>query len=106
MSGYLESQLIILCLSIIYAYGIFLPAASGQLNLGAAAVHHAGCLCQRLDQPSSDGLGLPLPISLLLAVLFTGADQFRNCVPDPANARRLHGAGNICVRGGRLGPDH
>ena len=36
MSGYLESQLIILCLSIVYAYGIFLPAASGQLNLGAA----------------------------------------------------------------------
>ena len=34
MSGYLESQLVILCLSIIYAYGIFLPAASGQLNLG------------------------------------------------------------------------
>ena len=33
MSGYLEAQLIILCLSTIYAYGIFIPAASGQLSL-------------------------------------------------------------------------
>lgn len=29
MSGYIEAQLIILCLSVIYAYAIFLPAASG-----------------------------------------------------------------------------
>ena len=36
MSGYIEAQLVILCLSVIYAYGIYLPAASGQLNLGAA----------------------------------------------------------------------
>ena len=36
MSGYVEAQLVILCLSTIYAYGIFLPATSGQLNLGAA----------------------------------------------------------------------
>jgi len=35
MSGYVSAQLSILCLNIIIAYAIFLPAASGQLNLGA-----------------------------------------------------------------------
>ena len=45
MSGYLEAQLIILCLSTIYAYGIFIPAASGQLNL-VQPVYHARRLCR------------------------------------------------------------
>ena len=34
--GELSAILAILCINVIYAYGVYLPAASGQLNLGAA----------------------------------------------------------------------
>lgn len=75
MSGYIESQLIILCLSIIYAYGIFLPAASGQLNLGAAGFITLGAYASGWFN-LSDGLGLPMLISIVLAMLFAGAVSF------------------------------
>lgn len=80
MSGYLESQLIILCLSIIYAYGIFLPAASGQLNLGAAGFITLGAYASGWFN-TPDGLGLPMPVSILLAMLFTGAISFAISFP-------------------------
>tara|TARA_R110000868_G_scaffold10313_14_gene50667 strand:+ start:36816 stop:37712 length:897 start_codon:yes stop_codon:yes gene_type:complete len=80
MSGYLESQLIILCLSIIYAYGIFLPAASGQLNLGAAGFITLGAYASGWFN-TTDGLGLSMPVSVLLAVLFTGAISFAISFP-------------------------
>ncbi len=72
MSGYIEAQLIILCLSIIYAYGIFLPAASGQLNLGAAGFITLGAYTSGWIN-SSDGLGLPMGWSIVLSMLFVGA---------------------------------
>lgn len=75
MSGYLESQLIILCLSIIYAYGIFLPAASGQLNLGAAGFITLGAYASGWFN-LSDGLELPMLVSIVLAMLFAGAISF------------------------------
>lgn len=75
MSGYLESQLIILCLSIIYAYGIFLPAASGQLNLGAAGFITLGAYASGWFN-LSDGLALPMLVSIVLAMLFAGAISF------------------------------
>lgn len=75
MSGYLESQLIILCLSIIYAYGIFLPAASGQLNLGAAGFITLGAYASGWLN-LSDGLDLPILVSIVLAMLFVGAVSF------------------------------
>jgi branched-chain amino acid transport system permease protein len=75
MSGYLESQLIILCLSIIYAYGIFLPAASGQLNLGAAGFITLGAYASGWFN-LSDGLNLPMFLSIFLAMLFVGAVSF------------------------------
>jgi branched-chain amino acid transport system permease protein len=80
MSGYLESQLIILCLSIIYAYGIFLPAASGQLNLGAAGFITLGAYASGWFN-LSDGAGLSMPLSILLAMLFTGAISFMIAFP-------------------------
>ena len=80
MSGYLESQLIILCLSIIYAYGIFLPAASGQLNLGAAGFITLGAYASGWFN-LSDGLGVSMPLSILLAMLFTGAISFAIAFP-------------------------
>lgn len=80
MSGYLESQLVILCLSIIYAYGIFLPAASGQLNLGAAGYITLGAYASGWFN-LSDGLGISMPLSIVLAMLFTGAVSFMIAFP-------------------------
>lgn len=80
MSGYLESQLIILCLSIIYAYGIFLPAASGQLNLGAAGFITLGAYASGWFN-LSDGLGVSMPLSVVMAMLFTGAISFAIAFP-------------------------
>ena len=75
MSGYLEAQLIILCLSTIYAYGIFIPAASGQLNLGAAGFITLGAYASAWFN-SGDGLGLPVFVSVILAMIFTGIISF------------------------------
>lgn len=80
MSGYLEAQIIIFCLSTIYAYGIFLPAASGQLNLGAAGFITLGAYASGWFN-LSDGLGLPLAISIPLAMLFTGLIGFAISFP-------------------------
>jgi branched-chain amino acid transport system permease protein len=80
MSGYLESQLVILCLSIIYAYGIFLPAASGQLNLGAAGFITLGAYASGWFN-TTEGMGLSMPVSMVLAVLFTGAISFAMAFP-------------------------
>ena len=75
MSGYLEAQLIILCLSTIYAYGIFIPAASGQLNLGAAGFITLGAYASAWFN-SMDGLELSATASVILAMVFTGIVSF------------------------------
>ncbi|MBB43974.1 MAG: branched-chain amino acid ABC transporter permease [Rhodospirillaceae bacterium] len=80
MSGYIEAQLVILCLSTIYAYGIFLPAASGQLNLGAAGFITLGAYASAWFN-SIDGLGLPIWLSIILAMLFTGIISFAISFP-------------------------
>jgi branched-chain amino acid transport system permease protein len=47
MSGYVSGILAILCINLIFAYGIFVPAAAGQNNLGGAGFQartvQAGC---------------------------------------------------------------
>jgi branched-chain amino acid transport system permease protein len=80
MSGYIESQLVILCLSIVYAYGIFLPASSGQLNLGAAGFITLGAYASGWFNAGS-GLGLPLGLSIVLSMAFTGAIAFMISFP-------------------------
>ena len=80
MSGYIEAQLIILCLSVIYAYAIFLPAASGQLNLGAAGFITLGAYTSGWLN-ASDGLGLPMAFSIVLSMLFVGAIGFAISLP-------------------------
>jgi branched-chain amino acid transport system permease protein len=75
MSGYMEAQLVILCLSTIYAYGIFIPAASGQLNLGAAGFITLGAYASAWFN-SADGPGLPIAASIVLAMAFTGVVSF------------------------------
>ena len=80
MSGYIEAQLIILCLSVIYAYAIFLPAASGQLNLGAAGFITLGAYTSGWLN-NADGLGLPMGVGMVLAMLFVGAIGFAISLP-------------------------
>ena len=80
MSGYIEAQLIILCLSVIYAYAIFLPAASGQLNLGAAGFITLGAYSSGWFN-LSDGLGLPMAVSVVLSMLLVGAIGFAISLP-------------------------
>ena len=80
MSGYVEAQLIILCLSVIYAYAIFLPAASGQLNLGAAGFITLGAYTSGWLN-ASDGLGIPMAFSIVLSMLFVGAVGFAISLP-------------------------
>ncbi len=80
MSGYIEAQLIILCLSVIYAYAIFLPAASGQLNLGAAGFITLGAYTSAWLN-ASDGLGLPMALSIVLSMAFVGAIGFAISLP-------------------------
>jgi branched-chain amino acid transport system permease protein len=80
MSGYLESQLVILCLSVIYAYGIYLPAASGQLNLGAAGFITLGAYASGWLN-LSDGGGLSMAFSIVLSMLFVGAVSFAISFP-------------------------
>ena len=80
MSGYIEAQLVILCLSVIYAYGIFLPAASGQLNLGAAGFITLGAYASGWFNMGGGG-GLPLAVSIVLAMVFTGVIAFAISFP-------------------------
>ena len=42
MSGYLAGTLAILCINLIFAYGIFVTAAAGQINLGGAGFQAIG----------------------------------------------------------------
>ena len=72
MSGYLESQLIILCLNVIYAYGIFLPAASGQLNLGAAGFITIGAYASAWF----NALGVPMFLAIPAAMVFAATIGF------------------------------
>lgn len=81
MSGYLSAQLSILCLNIIIAYAIFLPAASGQLNLGAGGFAIIGGYVGGYLNSSFDGLGYAMSISIPLAALCTAAIAFTLSFP-------------------------
>lgn len=81
MSGYMSAQLSILCLNIIIAYAIFLPAASGQLNLGAGGFAIIGGYFGGYLNSSFDGFGLAMIYSVPLAALFTAAVAFALSFP-------------------------
>ena len=42
MSGYVSGVLAILCINLIFAYGIYVTAAAGQINLGGAGFQAIG----------------------------------------------------------------
>lgn len=81
MSGYLSAQIAILCLNIIIAYAIFLPAASGQLNLGAGGFAIIGAYIGGFLNSSFDGMGLPMMASIPLAAIATATLAFALSFP-------------------------
>lgn len=76
MSGELEGLLVILSLNTIYAYGVFLAASSGQLNLGAAGFVTLGAYASGYLTNGFDGLGVPIIVGIPIAVLFVGVVAF------------------------------
>lgn len=73
--GELSAILAIFCINVIYAYGVYLPAASGQLNLGAAGFIMIGAYAGAWLN-SSAGAGLPALVSVPIAVLYTALIGF------------------------------
>jgi branched-chain amino acid transport system permease protein len=76
MSAYLTGLIVILCLNIIIAYSVFLPAAAGQLNLGAAGFMIIGAYMDAYLNSADDGLSLPMLLSVPAAALFTALIGF------------------------------
>jgi len=69
MSGYLSGVLAILGINIIFAYSIYVTAATGQLNLGGAGFQAIGAYtCAIL----SNEMGLPFPLTLILSAILGG----------------------------------
>jgi branched-chain amino acid transport system permease protein len=64
MSGYLAGTLAILCINLIFAYGIFVTAAAGQINLGGAAFQAIGAYATGWLTSEAE---LPMGLSILAA---------------------------------------
>jgi len=73
MGGYIEGIIAILCINLIFAYGVFLTAASGQLNLGGAGFQALGAYVAGV---CSNTLGVPIFISLVGGVIGAGLIGF------------------------------
>lgn len=69
MSGYWAGILSILAINIIFAYGIFIPVASGQLNLGGAGFQAVGAYSAGWLSAS---FGLPVSVTIVFGVIVTG----------------------------------
>jgi len=73
MSGYMSGVLAVLLINTVIAYSVFLPAAAGLLNLGAAGfVLIGGYTAGGLTSQA----GWPLAPAILVAGLFAGAVAF------------------------------
>ena len=78
MSGYLSGLIGILGINIIFAYSIYVSAATGQLNLGGAGFQAIGAYsCAIL----SEMFGLPIPILLILSTTVGAAVGFLIAFP-------------------------
>ena len=78
MSGYWAGIASILAINIIFAYGVFLPVATGQLNLGGAGFQALGAYTAGY---LSVNFHLPIPATLFVAVVVTGAVSFLLAFP-------------------------
>mgnify|MGYP001959475087 FL=1 len=73
MGGYVEGIIAILCINLIFAYGIYLTAASGQLNLGGAGFQAIGAYVAGV---CSNYFELPIVFSVLGGILGAGLIGF------------------------------
>ncbi len=69
MSGYMEGILAILAINIVFAYGIYLSVATGQLNLGGAGFQALGAYAAGY---LSAELMAPIPVTLLASAVVAG----------------------------------
>jgi branched-chain amino acid transport system permease protein len=73
MSGYLSGTLAILCINLIFAYGIFVTAATGQINLGGAGFQAIGAYATAWFANQS---GVPMWFAIPAATLITALVGF------------------------------
>ena len=78
MSGYWAGILSILAINVIFAYGIFLPVATGQLNLGGAGFQALGAYSAA---SLSAMFGLPVPVTLVVGMIVAGVVGFLIAFP-------------------------
>jgi branched-chain amino acid transport system permease protein len=78
MSGYWAGILSILAINVILAYAVFMPVATGQLNLGGAGFQAVGAYTAGY---LSVNYQLPIPVTLALAVVATGVVSFLLAFP-------------------------
>ena len=78
MSGYLNGLLSLLCIDIVFAYGVFLPVTAGQLNLGGAGFQAMGAYAAAY---LSANLNWPPYLTLPISALIGGAAGLAIAVP-------------------------
>ena len=78
MSGYASGVLAILCINLIFAYGIFVSAAAGQINLGGAGFQAIGAYATGW---LSGVLGLPMWFTIPAAATVAAAISFLIAFP-------------------------
>ena len=71
--GYLEGIIAILCINLIFAYGVFLTAASGQLNLGGGGFQALGAYIAGV---CSNSLEVPIFVSVIAGIIGAGVVGF------------------------------
>jgi branched-chain amino acid transport system permease protein len=70
MSGYLSGIVAILCINLIFAYGIFVPAAAGQINLGGAGFQAIGAYSAGwLSSVAMLPVWMTIPLAMLIGGL-------------------------------------
>jgi branched-chain amino acid transport system permease protein len=68
MSGYVSGTLAILCINLIFAYGLFVPAAAGQINLGGAGFQAIGAYsAASLSSMAGQPVWITIPAAMLIA---------------------------------------
>jgi len=73
MSGYVSGVLAIFCINLIFAYGIFVTAAAGQINLGGAGFQAIGAYAAGWLAGQA---GLPIAASIVAAALIAALVGF------------------------------
>ena len=78
MSGYMSGVLAILGINIIFAYSIYITAATGQLNLGGAGFKAIGAYASAI---LSNEMGFPIGLTLIFSSIFGGLISFLIAFP-------------------------